>query len=167
MISKLNPISPVYKIPVSVLVVIYCAETAQALLIERADHPGFWQSVTGSLDTIEEALADACRREVFEETGIDRPLESFAALGVVNRYTIYPHWRARYAPGVTENVEHVFSLSVPLNTAITLNSDEHLHHQWLPFEQAAMSCFSWTNSQAIRAVADHIIGKHIGLHRAP
>ena len=36
-----------YKKPVSVLVVIHTADL-EILLLERAGHPGFWQSVTGS-----------------------------------------------------------------------------------------------------------------------
>ena len=138
------------------LVVIYCAETAEALLIERADHPGFWQSVTGSLDMTDEPLQVTCRREVFEETGINQPEDAFEDLNIVNRYTIYPHWRARYAPGVIENVEHVFALQVARDVAIQLSPREHLQYQWLPLEKAAMTCFSWTNTHAIKTVADSL-----------
>ena len=38
-----------YKIPVSVLVIIHTRDR-QVLLLERADHAGYWQSVTGSLN---------------------------------------------------------------------------------------------------------------------
>ena len=58
-----------YKIPESVLVVIHTADL-QVLLIERADKPGFWQSVTGSLDRVDEPLLETATRELFEETGI-------------------------------------------------------------------------------------------------
>ena len=60
----------VTKIPQSVLVVIHTAD-AQVLLLERADQPGFWQSVTGSKDSLDELASQTCRREVHEETGID------------------------------------------------------------------------------------------------
>ena len=40
------------------------------LLLERADAPGFWQSVTGSKDSADEPLVETCVREVAEETGI-------------------------------------------------------------------------------------------------
>jgi hypothetical protein len=56
-------------IPESVLVVIH-TPARDVLLIERADKPGYWQSVTGSKDRIDEPLADTCVREVAEETGI-------------------------------------------------------------------------------------------------
>ena len=47
-----------HKIPQSVLVVIH-TPALEVLLLERADHPGFWQSVTGSLDAPHEALQRA------------------------------------------------------------------------------------------------------------
>ena len=58
------------KIPESVLVVIH-TPALDVLLIERADKPGFWQSVTGSKDAIDEPLLETCVREVGEETGIN------------------------------------------------------------------------------------------------
>ena len=59
-----------FKIPQSVLVVIH-TPALEVLLIERADAPGFWQSVTGSLDQEDEPFAAAAAREVAEETGLD------------------------------------------------------------------------------------------------
>mgnify|MGYP000579588574 CR=1 FL=1 len=58
-----------YKRPVSVLVLIHTPER-QILLLERASHPGYWQSVTGSQEG-DEPLDATARREVLEETGID------------------------------------------------------------------------------------------------
>jgi len=58
-----------FKVPESVLVVIYTPEL-QTLLLERTDHPGFWQSVTGSLAESGEPLPVTCAREVEEETGL-------------------------------------------------------------------------------------------------
>jgi dihydroneopterin triphosphate diphosphatase len=151
-----------------VLVVIYCTDApveggepskgefeAKALLIERADHPGFWQSVTGSLDAEDEPLRATCRREVEEETGIVASEADFEDLELTNIYSIYPHWQKRYAPGVVENTEHVYALRVPFSTyasKIVLSPDEHLRYQWLPIEKAAMTCFSWTNAKAIKAL---------------
>jgi dihydroneopterin triphosphate diphosphatase len=143
----------IYKIPRSVLVVIYCTDAsdgvARALLIERADHLGFWQSVTGSLESEDEPLLSTCQREVMEETGINAPTTAFDDMEISNVYSIYPHWRKRYAPGVLENKEHVFSLQVPYFTPVRLSPAEHLNHQWLPLTMAAMACFSWTNAKAI------------------
>ncbi|MYN20863.1 dihydroneopterin triphosphate diphosphatase [Rugamonas sp. FT107W] len=139
-----------YKIPESVLVVIHTADL-QVLLIERADRPGYWQSVTGSLDAPDEPLLDTARRELFEETGIVADGETIVLRDwqLSNVYTIYPVWRHRYAPGVTENTEHVFSVEVPRDIAITLAPREHLNHVWLPWLEAADRCFSSSNAEAI------------------
>ncbi|HVL75179.1 MAG TPA: dihydroneopterin triphosphate diphosphatase [Noviherbaspirillum sp.] len=156
-----------YKIPESVLVVIHTAEL-EVLLIERADKPGFWQSVTGSKDAPEEPLEATAIREVFEETGIrvvDRPLaanevapDCLTDWQLSNVYEIYPVWRHRYAPGVTRNTEHVFGLRVPRNTPIALAPREHLNHLWLPYREAADRCFSPSNAEAILQLPRHIAG---------
>ncbi len=137
------------KVPESVLVVIHTPDL-QVLLLERADHPGFWQSVTGSKDRIDEPLGETCRREVFEETGIDTARHELTDWQLRNRYEIYPHWRHRYPDGVTHNVEHVFGLRVPEALEVTMAPREHLACEWLPWERAAERCFSWSNAEAIR-----------------
>ena len=169
-----------YKIPESVLVVIH-TPTRDVLLIERADKPGYWQSVTGAKDAPDEPLVQTCIREVAEETGIRltadpagemgsppppaRPLDGAGAPVVplsalhdwqlVNVYEIYPVWRHRYAPGVTRNTEHVFGLTVPAGTRVQLNPREHLAYQWLPWREAAERCFSPSNAEAIRQLPRH------------
>jgi dATP pyrophosphohydrolase len=141
------------KIPESVLVVIHTA-ALDVLLIERADKPGYWQSVTGSKDRLDEPLQETAVREVAEETGIvvgsaAVPLEALRDWGLRNVYEIYPVWRHRYPPGVTHNTEHVFGLRVPPDTVVTLNPREHLQHRWLPWREAADHCFSPSNAEAI------------------
>jgi dATP pyrophosphohydrolase len=145
--------SKVFKIPESVLVVIH-TPALDVLLIERADKPGYWQSVTGSLDRVDEPLEETCRREVAEETGIDIPAVTRAGGALVdwriaNVYEIYPVWSHRYAPGMTHNTEHVFGLTVPAGTGVTLNPREHLAWKWLPWREAADACFSPSNAEAI------------------
>jgi dATP pyrophosphohydrolase len=135
-----------FKIPESVLVVIHTA-ALEVLLIERADKPGYWQSVTGSLDRVDEPLADTCRREVAEETGITGG--TLRDWGLVNVYEIYPVWRHRYAPGTAHNTEHVFGLTVDAGTPVVLNPREHLAWAWLPWREAADRCFSPSNAEAI------------------
>ena len=135
-----------WKIPHSVLVVIH-TPGLEVLLIERADQPGYWQSVTGSLDTPGEVLADTARREVLEETGIRGG--TLRDWGQSNVYEIYPVWRHRYAPGVTHNTEHVFGLTVSAGTPVVLDPREHLQFRWLPWRDAAAACFSPSNAQAI------------------
>jgi dATP pyrophosphohydrolase len=141
------------KIPESVLVVIHTAER-QVLLIERADRPGFWQSVTGSKDAPGEPLVETCVREVAEETGIvigsdAVPLSALRDWRLSNVYEIYPIWRHRYADGVTHNTEHVFGLQVPRDIAVRLNPREHVDFLWLPWREAADRCFSPSNAEAI------------------
>lgn len=136
-----------HKIPVSTLVVIYTPDL-DVLLIERADHPGFWQSVTGSQDP-GETLAQTAIREVGEETGIDATRHALADWQVENVYEIYAVWRHRYAPGVTHNTEHVFGLRLPGRLEPRLAPDEHRAFRWLPWREAANEVFSWSNQQAI------------------
>lgn len=148
-----------FKIPESVLVVIHSAER-DVLLIERADRPGYWQSVTGSKDRIDEPLEETCVREVREETGIvigcaAVPRSGLRDWRLTNVYEIYPIWLDRYAPGVTHNTEHVFGLRVPRDIAVTLNAREHLRHAWLPWQEAADRCFSPSNAEAILHLPRH------------
>jgi dATP pyrophosphohydrolase len=141
------------KIPESVLVVIYTA-ARDVLLLERRDNPGFWQSVTGSRATLDEPITQTCAREVAEETGLARRPQDFDDWHLVHRYVIYPHWRHRYAPGITHNTEHVFGLCVPARFDVVLAPDEHTRFAWLAWRDAAERCFSWTNAQAIRRLGE-------------
>jgi dATP pyrophosphohydrolase len=143
-----------FKIPESVLVVIYTSRL-DVLLIERADKPGFWQSVTGSKDALDEALPLTARREVQEETGIDTAQFALTDWQLSNIYEIYPVWRHRYAPGVTQNTEHVFGLCVPRDVNVVLAPREHLQYQWLPYREAADLCFSASNAEAILQLPAH------------
>lgn len=167
----MNPVR--YKIPESVLVVIHTAEL-DVLLIERADRPGYWQSVTGSKDTENEPLMETAVREVGEETGIrivdksnsDPEWEKEGGRTVSishlrdwqlsNIYEIYPVWRHRYAPGITRNTEHVFGLLVPRTIPITLAPHEHLNYIWLPYREAADKCFSPSNAEAILQLPTYV-----------
>lgn len=137
-----------YKIPVSVLVVVY-APALEVLLLERADRPGFWQSVTGSQHE-GESLRDTAVREIREETGLDATCYELTDWRKENRYEIFLNWRHRYAPGVTHNTEHVFGLRLPAMLDITLETREHLRFEWLPWREAAERVFSWSNAAALR-----------------
>ena len=136
-----------HKIPVSTLVVIH-TPALEVLVLERADHPGFWQSVTGSQHE-GEALRDTAIREVGEETGIDARKFPLEAWNLQNVFEIYPVWRHRYAPGVTHNTEHLFGLEVPGKLPVRVAPREHLAAQWLPWDEAAGRVFSWSNRKAI------------------
>jgi dATP pyrophosphohydrolase len=141
-----------HKIPVSTLVVIY-TPALEVLLLERADHPGFWQSVTGSQDE-GETLRQTAIREVAEETGLDAAKYELAEWNLLNVYEIYPVWRHRYAPGVTHNTEHVFGLRVPAPLPVRVAPREHLAAEWVPWREAAERVFSWSNRKAIRMLPE-------------
>ena len=136
-----------YKQPVSVLVVIHTPDL-QVLLLERAAHPGYWQSVTGSREDNEIPSATAVR-EVGEETGIITSADGLRDWQRTNTFEIFAEWRYRYAPDVTHNTEHVFSLELATAQPVTIAPDEHLNYCWLPFREAAEKCFSWSNRDAI------------------
>ena len=145
--------TPTFKIPRSVLVVIHTTDL-RVLLLERADRADHWQSVTGSVDALDEPLRTTAVREVGEETGIDAEAD-----GVLTdwqhtiEYTIYPQWRHRYAPGVTRNTEHWFGLALPddfpSRRPVRVAPREHLQYAWAPFREAAARCFSPSNADAI------------------
>jgi dATP pyrophosphohydrolase len=141
------------KIPISVLVVVH-TPALEVLLLERAARPGFWQSVTGSLEREDEPLAAAALREVLEETGIDARPGALKRWNLTYTFEIYPQWRHRFAAGATHNTEHVFSLEVPERLAVVMAADEHVANQWLPWSEAAAECFSWSNRDAIRILGE-------------
>ncbi len=143
-----------FKLPVSVLVVIHTADL-RVLLLERALRSGFWQSVTGSLDWPEESLELAAAREVREETGIEAASGRLERWNVAYTFEIYGQWRHRFAPGVTHNTEHVFGLQLANALPVRLARDEHVAFAWLPWREAAAKCFSWSNRDAIRLLAEN------------
>jgi len=145
-----------YKIPISVLVVVHTPDL-QVLLMERADRPGFWQSVTGSQND-RETLVETAMRELREETGLEAVRYRLLDWRKQNRYEIYQRWRGRYAPGIIHNTEHVFSLTVPQPLPIVLAPKEHLLYEWLPWRQAADKVFSWSNAEAIRELPQRAAG---------
>ena len=138
--------------PESVLIVIYTAG-GEFLLLERRRPPGFWQSVTGSRDSLDEPLARTAAREVFEETGIDVLDGVLCDWQHAIQYDIYARWRARYAPGVTRNREHWFGLEVSREVEVRLAPREHVSYVWLDYHEAARRCFSPSNAEAILQLA--------------
>lgn len=138
-----------YRRPESVLVVVYAHSAgARVLLLERRDRPGFWQSVTGSLEPGETPV-QAARRELTEETGLEGEPRD---LGLSRRFEIFPEFRHRFPPGVTHNLEHAFAFDAGEPAAVALDDTEHRRYRWLPWREAASLTESWTNREAIEAL---------------
>jgi dATP pyrophosphohydrolase len=136
-----------YKQPISALIIIH-TPALEVLLLERADFPGYWQSVTGSRDD-DETLRETAVRELFEETGLEASRYALTDWQVQNVYDIYPQWLHRYPPGTTRNTEHVFGLELPAPTTVQLSQREHVGQIWLPWQEAADKVFSPSNREAI------------------
>ena len=155
---------PGNKQPVSILAVIYTSNPSndsgiEVLLLERADYPGYWQSVTGSRDD-EEILRDTAIREVFEETGLNVQQYELSDWQYQNKYEIYPHWQHRYPAGVTQNTEHVFGVQLQSKVNIKIAPAEHLNYQWLPIQDAANKVFSPSNRDMILQLPQRLIRKN-------
>jgi len=129
--------------------VVY-TRTGKVLLLQRADHPEFWQSITGSMEWGDEQPAETAARELREETGITAAPAAFTDWKLQNRYVIFPQWRYKYAPGVTENTEHFFSLELPDEPAVTLSPDEHSEYAWVPFAEAV---------ERVQAALDELVAR--------
>ena len=137
-----------YRRPESVLIVIYTVG-GEFLLLERRRPPGFWQSVTGSLEWGEHADS-AARREVFEETGITQGV--LVNLQWTQVYDILPSFGKVYAPGITRNLEHGFSLRLLQRVPVSLSDTEHVQFRW----ESGVDAVARVSSDTNRAVIERL-----------
>ena len=138
------------------LVVIHTV-ALDVLLLQRAALPGYWQSVTGSLDRKDELLHVAAAREVMEETGIHAGAGRLEAWNAINTFEIYPQWRHRFGPDALYNTEHVFGLCLAARVPVEFSPREHDMLAWLPWREAASRCFSWSNRDAIHMLGERAV----------
>ena len=143
-----EPAPQKFKRPESVLVVV-CTRGGKVLLLRRADAPTFWQSITGSMEWGDEQPRETAARELFEETGIRVAPAQLTDWQLTQRYEIFPQFRSRYAPDVTENIEHFFSIELPDEVPVAVSPGEHLEFAWVSFDEAVQKVFSWTNREAL------------------
>ena len=136
---------PSFRRPESVLIVIYTS-AGEFLLLERRKPPGFWQSVTDSLEWGESA-DEAARRELIEETGIRQGF--LRNLQWTQTYGILPAFGKTYAPGIALNLEHAFALKLIVPAPVTLSDREHVQFKWLPAEEALATVSSHSNRAVI------------------
>jgi dATP pyrophosphohydrolase len=135
--------------PVQVLV--YPVKTAdsgwEVLLLRRtASRGGFWQGVTGGVED-EEALVEAARRELVEETGlVPSALEQ---IDYSYSFPVEDKWRYLYAAGVEEVVEYVFLALIHGQQEPTITR-EHDQWRWCTWDQA-LELLAWPgNIEALK-----------------
>ena len=133
----------------------------QVLLIERADHPNYWQSVTGSLDSADEAWAEAARREVLE-TGFDAHapgavLRDWQLATSTRSTALAPPLRAR------RDAEHRACLwPVPAAGRHAAPQPARAHRLCLAaLDRAADRCFSPSNAEAILQLPRYVPGASV------
>src|SRR5277367_5630903 len=134
-----------FRRPESVLIVIY-TQGGEFLLLERRRPPGFWQSVTGSMEWGERADV-AARREVIEETGITQGV--LVNLQWTQVYEILPAFGKVYAPGIRLNLEHAFELKLAQRVPVILSATEHVQFRWASAGEAIQTASSSTNRAVI------------------
>lgn len=138
-----------FKRPESVLVVVY-TRAGEVLMLRRRRPAWFWQSVTGSLGW-DESPAEAARRELKEETGLDAGLR-LVDCGHSVLFPIVPPWKARYSPNARFNREHWFALPLDSRRIIHLRPSEHREYRWMPADEALRRLSSWSNRNAVAAL---------------
>lgn len=135
-----------YKNNESVLVVVFIKSSKEVLLLQRNDDATFWQSVSGSLE-FNELPIEAAVREVYEELGLKIQSSSLIDCKKQLTFDIFEQFLYKFAPGVTQCLEHWFLLALDEKPNITLT--EHSAYKWVDALAAQEITKSWNNALAI------------------
>ena len=144
-----------YRVPIQVAVYCYRHNKGlQWLMLKRATKTNpCWQGVTGA-PFEGEALIDAARRELFEETGL-RPLALIQS-SYSYTYPVPVYNRHKFAPGVDVITEYVFVAQIDAHhTSVTL-TEEHVEYRWVGFEEA-QRLLSWQENKKSLYIVHHMI----------
>jgi len=122
---------------------------APLLLLQVArtgEHPAYWQPVTGGVEPGETA-EQACRREVWEETGLVLEASSLVRLGHMLEVQVGQRLTLR---------KTLFVTATP-NQQVQLSS-EHSGWQWVPFNKAEELLYWPSNRETYTAVKQFLQG---------
>jgi dATP pyrophosphohydrolase len=113
------------------------------------EHNGFWQGVSGA-PLEDETDVVAAAREVAEETGLT--MAEPIRLDYRYEFSVEPHWRRLYAPGVETITEEVYAVKAPSDWEPTLEPREHEEYRWCAFDEAEKMLVWRENIEALRVL---------------
>jgi len=115
------------------------------LLLKRTpERGGYWQPITGSVESTDASLNDAAYREMLEETGIGKE----GVIRVIENVHVFT-W---IDEGETKT-EHVFCFEVAPDAKVRLDVNvckEHDEYKWVAFEEALKQIEYDTQKDAFR-----------------
>ncbi|MBI2845064.1 MAG: NUDIX pyrophosphatase [Chloroflexi bacterium] len=119
------------------------------LLLKRSPRrDGFWQGVSGAVET-RESLAEAASRELQEETGfLPSRLEE---IHYSYSFPVSDQWREAFSAGTEEIVEHVFVAFLGSKVQPVLSA-EHEAGRWCRFDEALQLLLWEDNKEALKQV---------------
>ena len=159
----------VHRRPDKVIVYLYrrlASGGVEYLLLRRApmsNAGSIWQTVVGGANW-HEGLAEAARREVYEETGLTQ-LHGLTAIGYAFSFTLrLPENQASaYAPGVTDIRNTVFAAGVVSKEPIAL-CHEHINYGWFSYQEALEKIYWPEEKEALARLHPLLSTQHSDVH---
>ena len=121
------------------------------LLKRNKKKGGFWQPVTGGIETEDKSKKERVIQEIFEETGITKD----KILRIIEDI----HYFEFSDPDPTE--EYVFAAEVNNDVKVNINQNiypEHDEYKWLPYDEAE-KLLIWDNNKTALEKLNKIITK--------